>query len=632
MRTVVFLTALIAIVPAGAASTRSPELETVTVSAQRAMSPLTDAPVPVDVVDRDAMVRRNAVFAEDLLRGAAGIDIARAGGVGAFTELRMRGAEANHVLVLVDGIEINDPATGSNVDLAHLTVNGIERIEIARGPQSALWGSDAIAGVIYLDTRPPPGTHRRTFTVEGGSDDARLFAADIAGNDGRWHYGVGVSRFDTDGTNLARQGNEDDGYRNTTLSFDGGFQSDNYSIRAVARRIDADVDYDPTPFPEFLPVDGDLEQHIAYSTARLELQLATASAWQHRLSIDYFGSENEAFDEDALTNEADASKYRYGYQGDIAFSTFGLEQTLSLAIEHERERFRQRADASPFGDPNQNQHLDNTAAIGEWSASFANGVALSTSARFDDNSEFEDASSFRFAIRAPINERTITFASYGIGRKNPTFTERYGFTPDTFVGNPDLEPERSTGYSLAIEHRFGEHAGARFTYFRDRLQDEIDGFVFDADAGAFTAVNDAATSRRHGIEARSWLDFGLASLRAEYTYLEATEQDGGATVDEIRRPNHSARLSLDVYPFDRVAMQFGASYAGQRGDLDFGSFPAERVSLDDYVLLHWAARFEVSEDLALSARIENLGDADYEDVFGYATPGRSINIGLRVEL
>ncbi len=626
MKALVFFA--IGIVTADPAAASAEHIETITVTAQREEMPIERATVPVELIGESAIERRVAATPEDLLRGAPGVSLARSGGTGALTELRLRGAEANHVLVLVDGVEVNDPATGSAVDFSQLSLTGVNRIEVLRGPQSALWGSDAIAGVVYFDTTPAPDTRQRTVSTSAGSNGARTISADIGANDSVWHYDIAARHGATSGTNVSRAGSEDDGYESSTLHVNTGYRATDWSIQAIARRTSAQVEYDPTPFPAFLPADGDLESHLDHALARLDLRVATQSALQHRLTADYFDSRNRAFDAGVATDSSDADKLRLGYQSHLTIDAERHSHRLIAAVEYERERFRQRGVATPFGDPNQNQHLHNRALVGEWSVDLDTGIGFSLSARHEDNSDFRDAASYRAAARAPLSPSTTLFASYGSGRKNPTFTERFGFTPDTFIGNPELDPERSTGYSITLQHTISTAIRGEVTYFRDRLRDEIDGFVFDATRGAFTARNDSSTSRRQGAELSVHAKTERLAIGADYTFIDATENDDGRSVREARRARHTGRLWLDVDVAANASMQIGATYTGARYDLDFAEFPARRVTLRDYVLLHLAARYRFSTHLSAFVRADNLGDADYEDVFGYATPGRTFELGL----
>ncbi len=169
----------------------------------------------------------------------AGFAVSQSGGIGSFTEVRLRGAEANHLLVMIDGIDINDPALGAAVDFANLDLIGATRIEILPGAQSALWGSDALAGVFNFETTPPPGAAMRNVWIESGSNDTTRESIQLAQRQDAWYYSVNARHTDTDGTNIATVGGEDDGYRNTTLHLNTGYVGERGSVTLVARDVDA---------------------------------------------------------------------------------------------------------------------------------------------------------------------------------------------------------------------------------------------------------------------------------------------------------------------------------------------------------------------------------------------------------
>ena len=217
------LVLLLPIIAAAAdAPAAAPPPEEITVLATRTATPVDVAPAPVEIIDQAAIDARQSGVPADLLRGAPGFAVSQSGGIGSFTEVRLRGAEANHLLVMVDGVDINDPALGASVDFANLDLIGATRIEILPGAQSALWGSDALAGVLNFETTPLPGAAMRNVWLESGSNDTTRESIQLAQREDAWYYSVNGRHTDTDGTNIATQGGEDDGYRNTTLHLNTG--------------------------------------------------------------------------------------------------------------------------------------------------------------------------------------------------------------------------------------------------------------------------------------------------------------------------------------------------------------------------------------------------------------------------
>jgi len=278
--------------------------------------------------------------------------------------------------------------------------------------------------------------------------------------------------------------------------------------------------------------------------------------------------------------------------------------------------------------------MDTMSAIGEWVIDW-NGASASLSARHDDNSDFDDSNDYRIALRIPLaRPGTTLFLSAGTGTKDPTFVERFGFTPDTFIGNPNLRPERSRSATVALDQALGDGAAIRISYFHDKLEDEIDGFVFDATAGGFTAINTNGDSHRKGVEfSLTARVFDALRARFDYTYLDATQPGAVHQEDELRRPHNTGRIVLDYAPLpDRLSFELGAAYVGAHDDDDFSTFPARRVGLDAYTLIHCTARVRITDRVELTGRVENASDQHYQDVFGYATPGRQGYVGIVVRL
>ena len=224
--------------------------------ATRTATPVDIAPAPVEIIEETAIDARQSGVPADLLRGAPGFAVSQSGGIGSVTEVRFRGAEANHLLVMVDGIAINDPALGSSVDFANLDLIGATRIEILPGAQSALWGSDALTGVMNFETTPAAGATLRNVWLEGGSNDTSRESIRLAERNDTWYYALNARHTETAGTNIAEQGGEDDGYRNTTVHLNTGYTGERGTVTLVARQVTAQSEYDPTPFPDFVPADG----------------------------------------------------------------------------------------------------------------------------------------------------------------------------------------------------------------------------------------------------------------------------------------------------------------------------------------------------------------------------------------
>ena len=588
------------------------ELETVVVHASR----LGGADQNAVVLTEEDLDAQRAGRAEDALRGLPGLALARSGNVGGLTQARVRGAEANHLLVMLDGIELNNPAAGSEVDFAHLSLAGAARVELVNGPQSAVWGSDALAGLLYIDTTPTSDVTR--LDVGGGSHATNAATVHVARVGPQGHVAALASHFGTGGANIARRGDEEDGYRNATLHLNAARQVGPFTLSAVARAVDAESEYDPTPFPNYLPADGDNEGHGRRRYFKLQARRDDTGRWQPTLAV------TSARSHDTTLAAGAAAGTVLGERQTLSFANqFALTEAhrFAITVERERQRFRQRAAATPFGDPNQRRRMATDSAALEYQ--FRAGTAMaSLAARFDANSAFGDAHAWRAGVAWQRPSGRL-FANVGTGVKNPSFVERFGYFSDAFIGNPRLRPETSREVELGF-------ATQRFSLslFASELDGEIAGFVFEPALGGFTARNRRDRSRRHGLEA-SWRgEFRGWALDAHYTFLKATE----AGAAEVRRPRHQGRL--DATAQLTAALRFGASVAiiGEREDDDFSSFPAARRELGRYTLARMHLSMALSPRASAWLGLENAFDVAYEDVFGYRSPGLQALAGASFEL
>ena len=616
------------------------ELDEIIVTA--ALEPLSirDVAASLTIITREEIEQRQVRFVADLLRDVPGFSVSQSGGPGTQTQVRVRGSEANHILVLVDGIRANDAASSDEFQWQYALTSDVERIEIVRGPQSSIWGSDAVAGVVNIIRKK--GVHERHITgrAEAGSFSTRDLAADGAWQTGGLKMRGGVSRYETDGTNISRLGPERDGAENTTadIGLEYAF-TPAFKLLLSGQHVDASSDFDEIDFfVTGLPVDADrvteAEQNYWRGEARFK---PVESAWSGNASINYSDSDNQNFADGQWSSSTAAETLEFRARASVLLDGKDAAQRhrLTVALDHRNTDFSQRGVPAFFGDPNQDQSFDVTGVAGEYVGRMFEDFTWTLSGRHDDNSDFDDINTWQIAASHRIDDRFRVRGSYGTGSKTPTFTERYGFFEDFFIGNPDLKPETSRGWEFGLDSQWlGQRLNLGFAYFDMELEDEIDGFVFDFDSGLFTAANKDTPSDRKGFELvldASPLD-GL-TLSAAYTYIDATQTGfDGRPVREVRRPRHMGSLAANYrFARDRANVNLNVNYTGEQLDVFFDpvTFLAEQVQFDSYTVVDLAGSWHLTDSLELVGRISNVLDEDYEEVLGFARPGRAFYGGIR---
>lgn len=610
------------------------EIDNIIVTGSR--SPIASANLgsSVSVISREQIELRQARYVTDLLRSVPGFAVSQVGTTGSQTQVRVRGAEANQVLVLIDGVRANDPASGDEFRWELLSTSNIERIEIVRGPQSSLWGSDAVAGVVHVITRSGDDGPGINAFAEGGSHETVNGGISGAVGGERWSLGFGLEHLDTEGSNIARTGTENDGSDMTTASLSSRFQpSANLDLTLGVRAVDAWSQFDPVDFfVTGLPVDGDVatDSERIYVNAGATLRTFDGR-FAHHLYARYLDTDNSNLTDGLVESSTASDRKSFTYQSDLHIG----DALLSLAVEHESTSFKQRGEID-FGDPNQDQQMSVTSVIADYQGNSLGKLTWLVSARYDDNSDFQSAWSGRLSLAWSVSDATVLKANIGSGRKAPTFIERFGFFPAQFVGNPDLKPEESLSLDVGVDRRFLDDAlEIQLAFFYQDLRDEIDGFVFDPDTFLFTAMNSDGDSTRKGVEISAVYDV-TENLRlgSSYTYTDSSESaSSGVEMRELRRPRHSGSLYGNYRFFDnRANLKIVADYAGKSTDRFFPPFPlpSEIVTLDDYWLLDATIGLDLNPTTNVYLRGTNLLDEEYEQVYGYRTPGRSIYAGLRL--
>ena len=597
------------------------------VTASRLPEPVDQSAASASIVDEDRLERLGEPAITSFLRLLPSTSVATSGPAGSFTQVRIRGAEANHSLLFIDGIRANDPAAGNEPRFELLNADIASRIELVRGPQSALWGSEAIGGVIAVGGAAATTT-AASAAIEGGSFGFRRVGGSANYGSDSLMAALAFGHQASDGIDSFGSDGDHDGFTsNAARGLARWSPAEKLALTASGFWLSGRSDYDGTDPFTFLRADTLDRTRNRLAAGRLGLAYgATTDAWQAKVSGSLLTSRNRNLLDGSEVNESAGRRSTVEAEVDHLFTAGAVDHALVVAGTLENERFS-TADVAFGGFSNQSRDRRHWSLTGEWRASFGDRVITDLAVRRDAFNRFRDVTTVRASLLVKASKTITLAASYGEGIAQPTFFDLYGFFPGSFVGNPSLKTETSRGFEGSIRYSKGPFAASLTTY-RQRLTDEIVG-VFDPDTFLSSAVNATGKSRRHGIEAEgSWSKGKALRLAATYSYLDASEPSVGAgRLRELRRPKHSGSVT-----FDGTAGKFryggSIAYVGRRADTDFDLF--QRVSLSPYWLAGARVAYAVRPGVELFGRIANAFGDRYQDVVGYRTEGRSAYVGLRL--
>ncbi len=600
----------------------------IVITAERAPEEAADTPASVTVIDARSIERLGEPLVPALLRLTPSVSIATSGPAGSLTEVRIRGAENNHTLLFIDGIRANDPATGNQPRFELLNSDVTSRIEVVRGPQSALWGSEAVGGVVAVDGVDPTADGYSAAAEAGSFGFWRASTSGalkdenviLAGGVG-YQSSNGIDAFDGDG--------DRDGYRNLSGRLRGVWEAaPTLKVGAAAFALSGRSEFDGYDPLTFLHADTLDSSRNRVTAARIWGDFGDASsAWSGRLGASILSSRNRNLLDDVEINRTSGRRSTIDAQAQYRFQTSAIEHRLILAFDGASEEF-QASDVIYGGASNQDRDRKHHGLTAEWRAD-AGPIVADVAVRRDMFNRFEDGTTLRASLLANVGPGVSLAASYGEGTAQPSFFDLYGFFPGSFVGNETLKPERSRGFELSVRYSKGALGGA-LTAYRQRLRDEIVD-VFDPDTFLSSTANRAEKSHRSGLEAQ--VDWSLGEqlrVSANYAYLKASEPgDGGRLLREARRPKHSGSIAADG-KIGRLTYGASLAYTGDRIDTDFESFPFRRVTLNSYWLAGARLAFDVTKGVQVFARAANAFDVRYQDALGYRMEGRSVYAGIRL--
>ncbi|HEB62860.1 MAG TPA: TonB-dependent receptor [Gammaproteobacteria bacterium] len=611
-------------------------LDTISITASRTPVSLNATGSAVTVITGQTLRDSQQRYVADLLRTVPGLAVSQSGSMGGLTQIRVRGSEADHLLVIVDGIEIN-PGNGGSVNFAHLMTADIERIEILRGAQSALWGADAIGGVIAITTRQGrSGENRVNISVEEGSFNSSQYSATVSGGRQSTTYALNVSRVNTDGFSAADDdaftytlpdgsrvtqggsGVEDDSYNNRTVG--GTIRhafSDDLSVNAAVRQINYQVNYDGFAGGSGAiddAVSGTSSKGVYAQTTLRYLQLD--NRLQHSLKVsdtDLDDTFSSAFGSSA----ARAKKRQYSYQLDYYFpQTSNSSHGVTVAVERE-----ENSNDSSFSGFNKNSA---TSAIAEYRFDYDERLSTAIAYRRDNNKIFQNSDVAHASLSYEINSALRFHGSAGTGIKNPTLRQLFGSSA-SFPGNRALKAEKSESIDAGLEWQMRPHEVLDVTLFELRIEDQIIG-------SGNTSENVDGKTKAMGMELSYQGEFAEQwSLVASLTHQSGEDAEGN---DLVRRADTIASLNITHRSLaNKLRTTLGINYNGRQTDYYFdASFIRSPVKVDAYTVVNLAASYQLNETVELTGRIVNLFDETYQEVIGYGTPERSYYAGLRINI
>ncbi|HEY0012165.1 MAG TPA: TonB-dependent receptor [Allosphingosinicella sp.] len=603
------------------AALAAPADEPIVVTGARQPVAQAEAPVSSTLLEEEALEALSLPAGVDLLRLVPGVSVAQSGPRGSQAQVRIRGAEANHTLLFVDGIRFNDPAAGNEARFELLATDLLSRVEIVRGPQSALWGSEALGGVIAVQTADPFARQGLAALTEYGTFANIRAAAQAAIRTGDVGLSATAAYLSSEGIDSFGSGGERDGFDHRSLGLRAAWRpAEGREFGVSAFYVAGNSEYDGNDPATFLRADtlDETENRIAAvrGWGRLE-----SGGWTVSAEASLLDSANRNRLADAPLNRTGGRRATAGAQ--LSRSLGG--HRLTAAVHHETEDFRAR-DQAYFGGTDQDRARRLTALVGEWHARWSGAISTDVAVRYDSFSAFADATTARAALLVRPAAGWTLHGAYGEGIAQPTFYDLYGFFPAFFTGNPDLRPERSRGFEVGLRRQSGR-ANVGATLFAGRLEDEIvDVFA----GGTSTTRNVDGKSRRRGLELfADWRFSAALAVSANYTYLKADERRnvGDAAIREVRRPKHSANVTA-FGETGRLTYSASLAYVGARTDTDFDIF--QTVRLGAYALASARIGWRLTDGLEAYARLENALDEEYQDVAGYATAGRTVHAGLRL--
>lgn len=573
------------------------------VTATRLTTPKIEIASSIMTITSEEIEKSKKTNVVELLKDLPCIDIAQTGGDGGVSYIYIRGAKPEHTLVMIDGIEMNDPMSfGRSCNLSNLMLENIEQIEIVKGPQSTLYGSDAMGGVINIITKKGQGRSFSLFS-EAGSFKTFRERVEVGGGGKKFSYSLGAARIDTEGISSAgeKYGNtEKDGYRNTSLTARLTFDpKDKINIDMLLKYLASKMDLDNSG--------GENGDDPNYTAENKELYLGLQCSKKIGVS---FARHNRSYNNDPDINHPDGlvrSTYlsqvrKINWQDSLSINKFN---TILAGMEYKEERGELNSGFPQKKTQNRGYFLQDQINVHD-------RFFAALGARLDNYSEFGSKITCRIAPGYNINyTNTRIKASYATGFKSPSLYQLY--SPK--YGDMNLNPEKSIGWDAGLEQYFLDKTiFLDAVYFYNNFSNMVE---YDRAASKYKNVAEAQTE---GVELSSSLKIKDAFVfKASAAKLRAKDKTNGKNLQ--RRPSEKNSLGMDYHYSKNGIFNAEVVYTGERDDT---------VILDSYRLVNMSISHNIDKNLEVYVRANNIFDKDYEEVKGYGTPGASFYGGIKI--
>jgi vitamin B12 transporter len=569
-------------------------------------------------VETIKLSKKNINFSlSDILKNKTSLSLSQSGGIASQNQLRIRGGEANHVLVLIDGIEVNDAASGSEYDFSHLFLFNISEIEILRGAYSNVHGTDAMNGVINIKT-----INSNAANLTTGSNNTSIKNYSIKGENKVFQYGVDLNLLESSGVDTSGSSGDRNRYENDNIKLNIKSINHNFTILYfdIYRQNDRDAFGNVSDNQKATTDINQIYSKYEYSKM-LSNNIYSKQGLQYSINKNLDSSPSNGKWESITQSE----KFKIFSNTSINFKNIlksTYTPTVSFGFEYEKINFTQLIEDDTYGDGNQMQK--------EYSGSFSaeliypiNNFQFDLSARRTINQKFSNNNTHRAGITYILDNGKVFF-NHSTAFKNPTFTERYGYYAGTFNGNEDLKPESTRQYELGYSYNiFDNNINISQTYYNMKLKNEINGFVSDEN-GSYTAKNMGNRSHRRGLETKINYDINkTTNLSISHDYVDSTQFNATNSTQEqeVRRPKNIININYNKIINNNININTNLFYSSKIKDTDFSSYPSVTKHLSDYYLLNTTINFDLDNTNKVSVIFKNIFNRDYEEVYGYHSPG-----------